>query len=120
LLHRGRRLASGRGRGQRENHVVDAQDALDEGQRVLALDAVVVQSESVVQIFPCEDKNLQGGGEALLVVELLLDEQDGVRALDLCGVLHVVLHVGVACVRIGRERERVCVTEEAAVSAYMY
>ena len=97
VLHRGRRLASGRGRGQREDQVVDAQDALDEGQRVLALDPVVVQSEGVVQLFPREDKNLQGGGEALLVVELLLDEQDGVRALDLRGAFACC----VACVRTG-------------------
>ena len=51
----------------------------------LLLDVVVSEGAAVLELLPSEDKALLVGGNALLVLNLLLDVVDGVAALDLEG-----------------------------------
>ena len=51
----------------------------------LLLDVVVSKGAAVLELLPCEDEALLVRGNALLVLNLLLDVVDGVPALDLEG-----------------------------------
>jgi len=49
----------------------------------LLLDVVVTESAAILQLLASEDESLLVGGNAFLILDLLLDIVNGVRALDL-------------------------------------
>ena len=60
-----------------------AAETQDEVESGLLLDVVIRESAPVLELLAREDQALLIGGNALLVLDLLLDVVDGVRRLDL-------------------------------------
>ena len=79
------RFATSKGGSRRRLWLVSAAEAEDEVEGGLLLDVVVTEGAAVLQLLASEDEALLIGGDALLVLDFLLDVVNGVGRLNVEG-----------------------------------
>ena len=94
------------GKGRGHDTTAEAEDEVKGG---LLLDVVVREGAAIIELLALEDETLLVRGDALLVLDLLLDGLDGVRVVDIKSDglvregLHENLHRHVAGLRSGNK-----------------